>query len=229
MFRIFAIVLCFFSSVGISKTNVGQFRVIEKTTTGSQPASVLSDVQSTTRTARLCPQMTGAQKRAIASPVTGACVFDTDGGEYESYNGTGWVSFWNTSGASFGPLVGSVKTIQIFSGSGSGPGRPIVVSAVPATNGLMIVRGRISSGGLIASGEGFSVALITSVYTVTFTTAFLDIPACTAAVEQTSFGAGVEVVAISSILASSVSFIAGSSSSGLTNANFQFICIGQRL
>lgn len=57
---------------------------------------------------------------------------------------------------------------------------PIVVSAVPATNPLLVVRGTYYWSGsamVIISGEGFTVArTATGRYTVTFTTAFGDVP-----------------------------------------------------
>ncbi len=57
--------------------------------------------------------------------------------------------------------------------------RPVVSNTNPASNRLAIVRGTVDSAGNITSGEGFTVNKTggTGGYTMTFTTAFSDVPA----------------------------------------------------
>lgn len=57
---------------------------------GSLPASsAMLDIKSSTKGV-LVPRMTTAQRIAIASPVTGLLVFDSNAGSFWYYNGTGW-------------------------------------------------------------------------------------------------------------------------------------------
>lgn len=55
-------------------------------------SSALFDVQSTTKGAKF-PVMTAAQRLAIASPVAGLMVFDSDSDTYCAYDGAGWKCF----------------------------------------------------------------------------------------------------------------------------------------
>jgi hypothetical protein len=59
-------------------------------TVSSANSKTVLDVVSTTKGARPCPSMTGTQRDAIASPATGSCVFNTDTGKYNAYNGSAW-------------------------------------------------------------------------------------------------------------------------------------------
>ena len=59
--------------------------------TGSPATSAILDVQSTTKGVRM-PNMTTTQKNALASPVAGLMVFDTDLLQIYVYTGTEWIA-----------------------------------------------------------------------------------------------------------------------------------------
>lgn len=118
-------------------------------------------------------------------------------------------------------------TMDVVSNNGASS-HPIVVSANPSTAGLQIVRGTVSSTGTAVSGEGFSVSVLgTGNYTITFTTAFLDVPAFTAIVSE--FVNTPYIVTAQTIAAGSVTIQIYHPFSGAHVAqNFSFIAIGQR-
>ncbi len=120
---------------------------------------------------------------------------------------------------------GSLNTLSVVHHDETGSRLPIVVSAIPATNGLMIVRGVItaSSGSFtLNSGEGVTgSATGTLSVTINFTINFQDAPACFFTNEG---GAGF-LPNISSNSASSVVVAFG----GASSIKFHFLAIGQRL
>jgi hypothetical protein len=104
-------------------------------------------------------------------------------------------------------------------------GRPAVVSASPATRGLMVVRGSVTLAGALAGGEGFSVVRNgagSGLYTVTFTSAFADTP-----MVVTILGA-VGVTLPGSISTTGFTCNTYNMSSVGTDNSWQFIAIGQR-
>jgi hypothetical protein len=117
-------------------------------------------------------------------------------------------------------------TLTLDAVSAAGLGRPLVVSAVPATHGLMVVRGVVSGVGSILSGEGFSVSSNgTGDFTITFSTAFGDIPAVTATLFSGIFNLLPMIVSSSS---SSFRIQTASTAGSFSNQGFNFIAVGQR-
>lgn len=106
---------------------------------------------------------------------------------------------------------------------------PLVVSADPTTNSLMIVRGggtTVPSGASCgtAIGEGYSCSRFsTGQYNVTFTDSFADIPACTCN-RQDNIG----YCAVAFLTASTVSFITASTAASNVDSTWTFNCIGSR-
>jgi hypothetical protein len=98
----------------------------------------------------------------------------------------------------------------------------IVSSATNATNGLLIIRGLVSSLGGITSGEGFSVSKTgTGTYSITFDNTFADVPAVTA----TSTTGSVSMYTLSPTTTGVA--IDAFNSGGNVNSGFSFIAIGQ--
>ena len=96
----------------------------------------------------------------------------------------------------------------------------IVVSNTNATNSLAVVRGVVDSGGGIISGEGFSVSHTgTGAYTITYSTAFEDLPAFVPTALVTSPTVIVAVISSSPTAASILME---------QDAKFNFIAVGQR-
>lgn len=112
-----------------------------------------------------------------------------------------------------------------------GGNNAIASNTNPATNGLTLVRGFVDGGGsTINSGEGFSSTLIgTGRYTITFTTAFLDIPVVTANAQAAFLSTSQPLVTINSVSATSFSIsIYSVPLAQFQNFAFMFIAIGQR-
>jgi hypothetical protein len=109
---------------------------------------------------------------------------------------------------------------------------PIVVSAAPASNGgLMIVRGTVATGASsLSSGEGATVSYNsgTELYTITFTTAFGDVPAVTVTPHVPSSSQFFTSGAVVTLSASGFTCSAGPNGSGFVTSGFSFIAIGQR-
>lgn len=105
---------------------------------------------------------------------------------------------------------------------------PIVVSANPATSGLMIVRGIINASGGIDSGEGFTVNHpSTGVYDLTFTNNFADAPAVVATIFDP---AAVYLVIVTATGVAGCSFKTVTVPGNVNgDAKFSFVAIGQRL
>lgn len=106
--------------------------------------------------------------------------------------------------------------------------RPIVVSASPSSNGMMIIRGNVNSAGA-ASGEGFSSNRgSTGTYTVTYTAGtFLsgDTPIPVVTVQDGASRALFPTVTAQSTSAFTVTFV--DTTSTLTNIGFNFHVSGQ--
>jgi len=110
---------------------------------------------------------------------------------------------------------------------GSANKLPIVVSAIPSTNSLMVVRGTVNSSGTAISGEGFSSANTgTGIVHITFTTAFQDAPAMTATLTSAITG-NIYAIAVLT-LTSAGAFVNTAVGEALSNLSFSFIAIGQR-
>lgn len=124
----------------------------------------------------------------------------------------------------------STNTLAVGKAGGSSA-LPIVVSPIPATNGLMIVRGKIPASGTTPdSGEGFTYthSNTSGTYALTFNPAFADAPSVVA-----SMGTGIlgnTGVTTSGISTSGVTFTTFSNFSAQTagDEGFCFIAIGQR-
>lgn len=108
--------------------------------------------------------------------------------------------------------------------AGATTSHPIVVSANPSSSGLMIVRGGVSSGGSITTGEGFSVTgHSTGQYTISFTTAFQDAPVVVGS--MTSLGGF--IIANGPGTTGFVMQTTNNAGS-LADRDFNFVAIGQR-
>lgn len=131
---------------------------------------------------------------------------------YINYTGTG-IALYDYSPNTLG--VGFPATTS---------NRPVVVSAQPSTNGLMIVRGIVDGSGTITAGEGFTVTSYTSgTCILDWTTDFEDTPVMVANPYANS-------ITISNF---TIGCIATTSSgtvtmSTVTNKIFNFVCMGQR-
>lgn len=77
-------------------THKGQLQV--RSSAGTQAASSLFEVASTTKGSLPCPKMTQAQRDAISSPATGLCVDNTDTNQLNRYNGSAWVGVGSSEG-----------------------------------------------------------------------------------------------------------------------------------
>lgn len=113
-------------------------------------------------------------------------------------------------------------------------GKFAATSAVnPGTNGLSIVRGRVGTDGSITTGEGFTVVRNgAGDYTVTFTTAFSDIPTVTVSPITPALvfigvgnGAGFSTQAQTTTVFQVLAFNSGSVA---VDQKFAFIAIGQK-
>ena len=140
-----------------------------------------------------------------------------------------------TSGSNkpqIGNLSGSTNSLAITNTAGDHT-FPLVVSATPATNGLMIVRGTFHFDGAAVSQDNGEGATITRQsqghYTITFTHAFLDVPCL--------IGTGMNCIFTIDPLGSqsglSIQFIiltTGGSATDGTNATnaISYMAIGQR-
>lgn len=127
------------------------------------------------------------------------------------------------------------KTLGVRTSDGAGgasaPYFPLVVSATPATNGLLIVRGIVdatgnSPGSGTSSGEGWTCSYNggTFTYTITFTSAFLDLPSVTAtSISTSSINATIVTIATTFFQIRNFTVVP----SATANA-FTFVAIGQR-
>jgi hypothetical protein len=102
---------------------------------------------------------------------------------------------------------------------------PLVVSADPASHGLMIIRGTVSDGGGVGLGEGFSsVKADAGTYTITPTTAFVAAPIIVATPEANNITCRTTNVAAGSFQVITMS----TDGLGNVDAAFNFIAIGIR-
>lgn len=115
--------------------------------------------------------------------------------------------------------------------SGATTTYPIVVSAIPATNSLFIIRGGGSGAPSGAScgtkiGEGYTCARsATGVMDVTFSPRFSDVPACVCSVNT---GTGVCDADTPTTTTFSAHLFTNASSPAAQDVVWSFVCIGQR-
>lgn len=77
--------------------------------TAIEPSAAL-EVKSTTKGSIACPKMTKAQRDAVASPVEGLCVYNTDANQTQIYNGVSWSAVSGMALESTGLLTGGVMS-----------------------------------------------------------------------------------------------------------------------
>lgn len=94
-----------FMGESMAQQNINKLSTKELTVNGKM------EVNSTTLSSKPCPAMTETQRNAIASPLSGSCVYNTSTLQLNVYNGTIWksagggISNWETS---FNYAVGDV-------------------------------------------------------------------------------------------------------------------------
>lgn len=117
-------------------------------TDGSSPSpSSMLDVKSTSR-GFLPPRLTTAQRNAIAGPVEGLVIYNTDCHDLQTYNGTGWVPMGNTG----------MLQEPVFNGGNVSPcpnaqGLGYSVSSLSGATGYTWT---VPPGATIVSGQGTS-------------------------------------------------------------------------
>lgn len=133
----------------------------------------------------------------------------------------------HTNGSSRALLTAATaNTVDIFNPGVGGTNRPIVTSANPSSSGLIIIRGVVSSTGVIATGEGFSTTVLgTGNIRINFNTAFSDAPAVLATA-QTDQNYTTTAEVINTTQCSIRTFVAINGAS--VAVSFSFMAIGQR-
>lgn len=130
-----------------------------------------------------------------------------------------------------GPLLvkkqGSSNTVYLQKNDRS-QNYPVAVSAdtTSTSNGLMIVRGRFTGGAspAIVGGEGFTISGSNGNYQVIFSTAFADIPSCSAVIPNAT-----AYLTTTSESASSYNMqTTNDSGSSCSACGVSFVCVGQR-
>lgn len=141
----------------------------------------------------------------------------------------GNISASNATSVALSVSTITATSLVVTTDSAKVNGQSVVVSANPATNPLMIVRGNVSSAGAITSGEGFTVSGSAGTYNITFSTSFLDAPAVTAntGVTVTIFFGNAAATANVSTTGATV-FTYNPTSGSVAAQAFSFIAIGQR-
>ena len=95
-FTILLIIMLLYVAFGYSQVAINA--------NGAAPeSSAMLDVNSTTK-GFLLPRMTTEQISYISSPAAGLMVYNTDSSDFYGYNGSEWVSLWNT-GDTINPFV----------------------------------------------------------------------------------------------------------------------------
>ena len=88
-FTILLSAMLLFAALGYSQVAIN--------TDGTAPdSSAILDVNSTTR-GLLLPRMTTVQISGISTPAAGLLVYNTDSSDFYGYNGSKWISFWDTN------------------------------------------------------------------------------------------------------------------------------------
>ena len=114
--KLFVLVMVF--TIHCSLFTVHCFSQVGVNTTGAAPVgSAMLDVISTTR-GMLITRMTKANREAIASPVDGLMIYNTDCGIFEYYNGTKWVPIYSTGNLLLSP--GSISGARTVTSGQSG-------------------------------------------------------------------------------------------------------------
>lgn len=81
---------------GAGSTNIGQFQV--RSSRGTQAASSLFEVNTTSKGAIPAPKMTQTQRDAISSPTAGLQVFNTTTNKLNVYTGSAWTEAGSSAG-----------------------------------------------------------------------------------------------------------------------------------
>lgn len=180
----------------------------------------------------------GGDQLAVGGP-SGPKLTDDASGSHGLALDTGVFYPHGTSYAGLGaftPGVGFLtdKTLCVKSAASA---LPIVVSAVPSVDGLMIVRGKVTIGTngsaavatcTLTYGEGFTASVVAATARVTFSTAFGTAPVCVTTIDNTGATA-VTVWAVAST--SSTTILELVNIGALANSTtyvVHFIAIGQR-
>ncbi len=125
--------------------------------TGAAPnSSAMLDIVSTNK-GLLIPRLTTVQMNAIASPVIGLIIYNTDCNSINYYNGNAWVALGNTGSISTpGAITGNTTPCQNSTG---------VTYFIAPVSGATGYNWTVPTGASIASGQG------TATITVNFGTA----------------------------------------------------------
>lgn len=124
-----------------------------------------------------------------------------------------------------------IETNPNFNGKASKvASQMIVTSANPVTNGLLIIRGRVSSSGTLEIGEGFtSSRLSLGRYQINFTTSYASSPVVLTTPEATSGNARIADIDNSPTpSSSSFTVLIFDAAGGSVDARFNFVVIGER-
>lgn len=155
------------------------------------------------------------------------------GGPVASYNSGLGVLLINqgiqigSSSFAFVSAYGDDRTLTVGNAAGTISDPIVVGGGHGSTHGLNIIRGVVDSNGSGISGEGFSISHpATGVYTLTFATAFFDVPAVTASID--AGGGGTAFIAAVQPSSSAVTITTFNLSGVSTNSRFDFIATGQR-
>ena len=124
--------------------------------------------------------------------------------------------------------AGSTSLTTLLTLNSSGAIAPIGGFTQPGTGGesLKIIRGIVNANGSIAEGTGFTVSGTTTPYTITFTTAFSDVPSVVATVDSTAAGSEDTFATVEAAAAGSVDILIYDISAGADADKFHFIAIG---
>ena len=75
---------------------LGYSQVAINTDGSNADSSAMLDIKSSTK-GLLLPRMTTIQISSISNPAAGLLVYNTDSSDFYGYNGSKWISLWNTS------------------------------------------------------------------------------------------------------------------------------------
>jgi hypothetical protein len=171
------LVLLFVSAeaFGGSKTFIGQTQF--RSSQGSQAASALLEVNSTTLGALPCPKQTTTQINAISSPTEGLCAFNTSTHQSNYYDGSAWqalspagvigvVSKTTTYTATTSDFAinvsaaGGAWTLTVYTPVGN-TGKQLFVSHTGATNNVTLSPAAGTIGGystlILAPGDSVEI------------------------------------------------------------------------
>lgn len=148
----------------------------------------------------------------------------TDGLQSDGGNGGVFYPYGNARAGLIG--VGT-RTLGVKTAGGGN--FPIVVSALPASHGLMIVRGYVTACATLTLGEGYTVANnSTGNCTITFTTAFAESPVFIATASTIGGGSGAYIATVKALSGSAATVELRTNGGTTTDVDFSFIAIAQR-